>query len=273
MRRSSASAPTCSRCCAAVRGGEPVAVAAGSRWRARRCCALVDRRAGAAHPGIYFIMVTLAFAQMVYFVFHDTKIAGGADGIYVYVKPAASIAGWEPFDLENHVHFYFVVLLLLVLVYAAAALLLRSLVRPRARRHPRQRAAHALAGLPHLPLQARCFVLAGALAGLAGYLAAVQFGFVNPETARLARVRQRADDGDPRRHGHACRRGRRRLRLDAARTRLSGLAGGRRRGLGKHWQLLMGGFIVCAVLLLPHGLLGLTRLASQLRRKPAEAAE
>jgi hypothetical protein len=34
----------------------------------------------------------------------------------------------------------------------------------------------------------------------------------------------------------------------------------------------MGGFIVCAVLLLPHGLLGLARLASQLRRKPAEVA-
>src|ERR1700741_2693828 len=31
--------------------------------------------------GIYFIMVTLAFAQMAYFVFHDTKLGGGSDGI------------------------------------------------------------------------------------------------------------------------------------------------------------------------------------------------
>jgi len=30
--------------------------------------------------GVYFIMVTLAFSQMVYFVFHDTKLAGGSDG-------------------------------------------------------------------------------------------------------------------------------------------------------------------------------------------------
>ena len=34
--------------------------------------------------GIYFIMVTLAFAQMAYYVFHDTKLGGGSDGIYVY---------------------------------------------------------------------------------------------------------------------------------------------------------------------------------------------
>jgi ABC-type branched-subunit amino acid transport system permease subunit len=33
--------------------------------------------------GVYFIMVTLAFAQMAYFVFHDTKIGGGSDGIFL----------------------------------------------------------------------------------------------------------------------------------------------------------------------------------------------
>ena len=37
--------------------------------------------------GVYFIMVTLAFAQMAYFVFHDTKLGGGSDGIFLYAKP------------------------------------------------------------------------------------------------------------------------------------------------------------------------------------------
>ena len=37
--------------------------------------------------GVYFIMVTLAFAQMAYFVFHDTKLGGGTDGIFLYAKP------------------------------------------------------------------------------------------------------------------------------------------------------------------------------------------
>jgi len=37
--------------------------------------------------GVYFIMVTLAFAQMLYSVFHDTKLGGGSDGIYITVRP------------------------------------------------------------------------------------------------------------------------------------------------------------------------------------------
>ncbi len=49
--------------------------------------------------GIYFIMVTLAFGQMLYYLVHDTKLGGGSDGIYLYVKPEMSIAGWRPFDL------------------------------------------------------------------------------------------------------------------------------------------------------------------------------
>ncbi|MBI4986690.1 MAG: branched-chain amino acid ABC transporter permease, partial [Rhodocyclales bacterium] len=51
--------------------------------------------------GIYFIMVTLAFAQMAFFLFHDTSIGGGSDGIYVNFKPTTAVFGWQPFDLEN----------------------------------------------------------------------------------------------------------------------------------------------------------------------------
>jgi len=37
--------------------------------------------------GAYFIMVTLAFAQMAYYVVHDTPLGGGTDGIYLATKP------------------------------------------------------------------------------------------------------------------------------------------------------------------------------------------
>jgi branched-chain amino acid transport system permease protein len=37
--------------------------------------------------GVYFIMVTLAFAQMAYYVVHDTPLGGGTDGIYLTSKP------------------------------------------------------------------------------------------------------------------------------------------------------------------------------------------
>ena len=43
--------------------------------------------------GVYFIMVTLAFAQMAYYVFHDTKLGGGTDGIYLNFKPEVALFG------------------------------------------------------------------------------------------------------------------------------------------------------------------------------------
>ena len=68
--------------------------------------------------GIYFIMVTLAFAQLVYFVFHDTKVAGGSDGAYVYFKPDFALGGWQWIDLEKAESFYWFVLAALVATLA-----------------------------------------------------------------------------------------------------------------------------------------------------------
>src|SRR5436190_16865459 len=57
--------------------------------------------------GIYFIMVTLAFAQMAYFVFHDTKLAGGSDGMFLYNKPTLTLAGRTLLDLGDKRHLYY----------------------------------------------------------------------------------------------------------------------------------------------------------------------
>jgi branched-chain amino acid transport system permease protein len=131
--------------------------------------------------GIYFIMVTLAFAQMAYFVFHDMKFAGGSDGRYLYVKPVLAVAGVTLIDLDRPLTFYYVTLAALVLVYALLAAIGRA------------RFGHALAGIkaneqrmraagfPTYPYKLAAFGLAGALAGVAGFLYAVKDGFVNPE--------------------------------------------------------------------------------------------
>jgi branched-chain amino acid transport system permease protein len=131
--------------------------------------------------GIYFIMVTLAFAQMAYFVFHDMKFAGGSDGRYLYVKPVLALGPWTLVDLDRPLTFYYATLLALVFVYALLAAIERS------------RFGHALAGIKAneqrmraagfstYPYKLAAFVLAGALAGLAGFLHAVKDGFVNPE--------------------------------------------------------------------------------------------
>jgi branched-chain amino acid transport system permease protein len=57
--------------------------------------------------GVYFIMVTLAFAQLAYFVVHDTKAAGGSDGIFLYVKPVLEVGGVDLIDLDSRRHLYY----------------------------------------------------------------------------------------------------------------------------------------------------------------------
>ncbi len=131
--------------------------------------------------GIYFIMVTLAFSQMAYFVFHDTPLGGGSDGIYVYWRPEVSIGGWNLLDLDSmHGYYYFVLGSLIV-----TAIVLALLVRSRFGRalagirvnEQRMRAA----GFATFPYKLAAFVVAAIFAGLAGFLLALKDGFVNPE--------------------------------------------------------------------------------------------
>lgn len=202
--------------------------------------------------GVYFIMVTLAFAQMLYFVFHDTKLAGGSDGVFIYVRPDSSlpqaVGGVKPFDLENFIHFYYVVLALMIAVYFA---LRRVLASPFGRviagikvNEPRMRSL----GYATFRYKLVCFVIAGTLAGMAGYFAAAQFGFVNPDMLGW----------------HLSGSALMMVILGGMGT-LSGAALGAFvmlllellfQGLTKHWQLLMGGTIVLVALALPHGLMG-----------------
>jgi branched-chain amino acid transport system permease protein len=131
--------------------------------------------------GIYFIMVTLAFAQMAFFVFHDTPVGRGTDGIYLNLRPVLSIAGNAIVDLDNGKHMYFFALGALVVTYGLLALIRRSrfgraLVGIRINEQ-RMRAT----GYNTYAYKLAAFVIAGMLAGLAGFLSAAKNGIVNPE--------------------------------------------------------------------------------------------
>lgn len=131
--------------------------------------------------GVYFIMITLAFAQMAYFVAHDTPLGGGSDGIYLYFRPVARLGDWQPFDLDQMVQLYYAVWVCLLATLAGLALLLRSrfgraLAGIKANEQ-RMRAA----GFATYPYKLTAFVLSAMLAGLAGFLFALKDGFVNPE--------------------------------------------------------------------------------------------
>ena len=131
--------------------------------------------------GVYFIMATLAFAQMFYFLMHDSAIAGGSDGMYVYFRPQARLFGWQPFDLERFADLYFVVLVLAVVVFVCLAVLRASLFgRVIAGIRVNEQRMRSI-GFATLRYKLVCFVIAGVLAGLAGYLATVQYGVVNPD--------------------------------------------------------------------------------------------
>ncbi len=127
--------------------------------------------------GVYFIMVTLAFAQMAYYVAHDTPLGGGTDGIYMTIKPVLG----SLLDLDQPLTLYAFTLASLITVFGFLALLLRS------------RFGRALAGIRVNEQRMRstgfstfgyklaAFVISGGIAGLAGFLFAVKDGYVNPE--------------------------------------------------------------------------------------------
>ena len=161
----------------------PASEAASLLWLLPACivaAALYALAVGALSlrtKGVYFIMVTLAFAQMAYYVVHDTPLGGGTDGIYLTMKPV--LGTW--LDLDGALSLYYLTLVCLVAVFAFLAVLLRS------------RFGRALAGIrvneqrmratgfSTYPYKLAAFTLSGGIAGLAGFLFAVKDGFVNPE--------------------------------------------------------------------------------------------
>jgi branched-chain amino acid transport system permease protein len=148
----------------------PAALAAAAAY------ALVVGALSLRTQGVYFIMVTLAFAQMAYFVVHDTALGGGTDGIYLMLKPTAG-----PLDLDQPRVMYYVTLAALASAFVLLAVLLRSTFgRALAGIRVNEQRMRA-AGFSTYPYKLAAFTLSGALAGLAGFLFAVKDGFVNPE--------------------------------------------------------------------------------------------
>ena len=127
--------------------------------------------------GVYFIMVTLAFAQMAYYVVHDTPLGGGTDGIYLYFKPGLDSA----VDLSKPHTLYYFTLIFLAWTFIFLAILLRSHFG-RALAGIKINEQRMLAsGFYTYPYKLAAFITSGGIAGLAGFLFAVKDGFVNPE--------------------------------------------------------------------------------------------
>jgi len=126
--------------------------------------------------GVYFIMITLAFAQMAYYVCAGLARYGGDDGLTIYKRSQFV----TPLNLTNKTQFYYVCLALLFGCMYVVWRLINSrfgLVIQGARSNDlRMRAI----GFPTFRYRLVCFVIAGAICGLAGALLANHTEYVSP---------------------------------------------------------------------------------------------
>jgi branched-chain amino acid transport system permease protein len=125
--------------------------------------------------GVYFIMITLAFAQMIYYVATGLDDYGGDDGLTIYRRSQFGLL-----DLSNKVVFYYLCLALL----AATVFVIWRLVNSRfglviqgARSNDRRMQA---LGFPTYRYRVVAFVIAGTICGLAGALLANHTDFISP---------------------------------------------------------------------------------------------
>jgi branched-chain amino acid transport system permease protein len=148
----------------------PVALAASALF------ALVIGALSLRTRGVYFIMITLAFAQMAYYVVAGLARYGGDDGLTIYKRSQF----FEPINLSNKTQFYYICLGLL---YASIYLVWRivnsrfgMVIQGSRSNDTRMRAI----GFPTFRYKLTCFVIAGTLCGLSGALLANHTDFVSP---------------------------------------------------------------------------------------------
>ena len=125
--------------------------------------------------GLYFIMITLAFAQMIYYVFQSLRAYGGDDGFALTRNTFAGLI--DPYDSRA---FYFLTLAITLVIFL---LLLRVVASPfgvalRAARDNEARLAAV--GLPAFGYRLVAFILSGALCAFAGVLLANLTGYITP---------------------------------------------------------------------------------------------
>ena len=195
--------------------------------------------------GIYFIMITLAFTQMLYYLGISIEEYGGDDGMRLAVK--SQFPGF--IDLDDAQSFYYLVLAILVLFLYLGHRLVNSrfgmVIRAARSNDARTRAI----GFSPYAYRLAAFVIAGAMCGLAGALLVNHTAFLTPEFMNWTRSGElmfmvilggMATTAGPVLGAFAL------LLVEDA---LSGWT--------QHWQVILGPLLVLSVLFFKRGLAGL----------------
>jgi branched-chain amino acid transport system permease protein len=147
----------------------PVAIAVSALY------ALVVGALSLRTRGVYFIMITLAFAQMIYYVAIGLDRYGGDDGLTIYKR-----SQFGSLDLNNKTVFYYlcfaILLASLYLVWRIVNSRFGMVIQGTRSNERRMRAI----GFPTYRYKLACFVIAGAMCGLAGALLANFTNFISP---------------------------------------------------------------------------------------------
>lgn len=147
----------------------PVAVAATAATAA--IIGMVSLRT----KGSYFIMITLAFAQMLFYFFSSLGTYGGDDGMALSSRSSMGVI-----DITHHTHFYYLVLAILLIILFCVSRLTRSpfgTVIIGIRENERKMQA---IGYPVFQYKLVCFIIAAAIAALAGVLLANHEKYISP---------------------------------------------------------------------------------------------
>ncbi len=194
--------------------------------------------------GVYFIMITLAFAQMIYYVFVSLKAYGGDDGLSLAKRSAL-----PGLDLGSDAAFYYTVLAIFAAVLVALSRLGASRFGAALRGIKDNEARMESLGFPTYRFKLAAFTIGGALAGLSGALMANQNAFVSPnmmhwEQSGVALVMVILGGLGRLWGGFAGAA----LYL-ALEELLSGVTG--------HWQIVLGAILLLVVFFAPRGIAGL----------------
>ncbi|HEY2336538.1 MAG TPA: branched-chain amino acid ABC transporter permease [Burkholderiales bacterium] len=125
--------------------------------------------------GIYFIMITLAFTQMLYYLGLSLEVFGGDDGMRLKARSALPLV-----DLRDPVQFYYLALALMLLSVFLVSRISNSRFGMVLRATKSNEARSRAIGFSPYPYRLAAFVIAGAMCGLAGALYANHTNYITP---------------------------------------------------------------------------------------------
>lgn len=131
--------------------------------------------------GLYFIMITLAFGQMIFFLAVSSDRYGSNDGLPIYAHSEFGLGGAE-LDLGNGTLFYYVTFALLLASIYAVYRIVNSRFGMVIRGAKSNEARMNAIGISTYRYKLTAFVIAGVMCGVAGVLMANFERFVSPDT-------------------------------------------------------------------------------------------